>query len=194
VKLFTKLYDLCLTWATHRHAEKYLGGLSFSESMIFPIPPDVMLAPMSLAQPSKAWRYALITTLASVLGGVAGYVLGWLAFDSLIQPLVTTMGWEIKLANAVTWFTEYGVWIVFIAGFSPIPYKVFTITAGMLSMAFLPFVIASFVGRGGRFFLVAGLMKWGGAKMEAKLRQYVEILGWAVILLAIAAYIIVKYT
>jgi membrane protein YqaA with SNARE-associated domain len=194
VKLFTKLYDQCLNWAKHPQAEKYLGALSFSESMIFPIPPDVMLAPMSLAKPGKAWRYAFITTLASVLGGVAGYFLGLFAFDSLIAPLIETMGYQGKLANAVEWFDEYGVWIIFIAGFSPIPYKVFTITAGMLSMAFFPFVIASFVGRGGRFFLVAGLMYWGGARMESKLREYVEILGWVVIVLAIAAYLWVSYT
>nr|WP_284700368.1 YqaA family protein [Opacimonas viscosa] len=168
--------------------------MSFTESMIFPIPPDVMLAPMSLAKPHKAWRYALITTVASVLGGMAGYFLGLFAFDSLIAPLIETLGYQDKLANAVAWFSEYGVWIVFIAGFSPIPYKVFTITAGMLSMAFLPFLIASFIGRGSRFFLVAGLMYWGGEKMESKLREYVEILGWAVIGLAILAYLWVSYT
>ena len=194
MKLFTTLYDLCLNWAKHPQAEKYLGVLSFTESMVFPIPPDVMLAPMSLAKPHKAWRYAFITTVASVLGGIAGYFLGLFAFDSLMAPLVESLGWQAKLANAVEWFNEYGVWIVFIAGFSPIPYKVFTITAGMLSMAFLPFVIASFIGRAGRFFLVAGLMYWGGAKMESKLREYVETLGWAVIALAVMAYLWVSYT
>ena len=190
MKLFTPLYDLCLVWAQHRHADKYLAGLSFSESVIFPIPPDVMLAPMALAQPQRAWWYAFVTTLASVLGGITGYVLGYFAFDSLIAPLIIELGYGDKLALATDWFQAYGVWVVFIAGFSPIPYKVFTITAGMLQMAFIPFVIASAIGRGARFFLVAGLMYWGGAKMESKLRQYVEFLGWGVILLCVVLYLI----
>jgi membrane protein YqaA with SNARE-associated domain len=151
-----------------------------------------MLAPMALATPKKAWWYAMITTIASVIGGIAGYLLGYFAFDAFIHPIIVDLGYSDKLALAMDWFTQYGVWVVFIAGFSPIPYKVFTLTAGMMSMAFLPFVIASGVGRGARFFLVAALMYWGGAKMEHKLRQYVEFLGWGVILLAIALYLIYR--
>jgi len=192
MKLFTPLYDACLGWAQHRHADKYLAGLSFTESVIFPIPPDVMLAPMALAQPQRAWWYAMITTVASVLGGIAGYLLGYFAFDAFIHPIIVDFGYSDKLTLAMEWFTHYGVWVVFIAGFSPIPYKVFTITAGMMSMAFLPFVIASAIGRGARFFLVAALMYWGGAKMESKLRQYIEILGWGVILLAVILYLIYR--
>ena len=90
------------------------------------------------------------------------------------------------------WFEQYGVWVVFIAGFSPIPYKIFTISAGFLQMAFLPFLIASAVGRGARFYLVAGLMRWGGARMEQELRKYVEVIGWAVIMLAIVAYLLLR--
>ena len=192
MKLFTHLYDACIRWAKHPHADKYLAGLSFSESVIFPIPPDVMLAPMALAKPDKAWWYAFICTLASVIGGMTGYLLGYLAFDSFIAPLIESLGYQNKLVTAINWFEAYGVWVVFIAGFSPIPYKVFTISAGMLSMLFVPFVIASFIGRGCRFFLVAGLMYWGGARMEAKLRHYVEVLGWAVIILAVITYLLVR--
>lgn len=192
MKLFTHLYDACIRWAKHPHADKYLAGLSFSESVIFPIPPDVMLAPMALAKPDKAWWYAFICTLASVIGGMAGYFLGYLAFDSFIAPLIESLGYQNKLVTAINWFEAYGVWVVFIAGFSPIPYKVFTISAGMLGMLFVPFVIASFIGRGCRFFLVAGLMYWGGARMEAKLRHYVEVLGWAVIILAVITYLLVR--
>ena len=90
------------------------------------------------------------------------------------------------------WFKDYGVWVVFLAGFSPIPYKIFTVSAGFLQMAFLPFVLASAVGRGARFFLVAALMRWGGAAMEQKLRQYVEVLGWGVVILAIFAYLLLR--
>lgn len=192
MKLFEPLYDLCLRWARHRHADRYLGGLSFAESMFFPIPPDVMLAPMSLAQPSKAWYFAWLTTITSVLGGLAGYALGYFAFDLWLAPIIAESAYAGKMDTAITWFEQYGVWVVFIAGFSPIPYKIFTISAGVMNMALLPFILASAIGRGTRFFLVAALMRWGGAPMEQKLRDYVEILGWAVVILAVVAYLILR--
>lgn len=192
MKLFQSLYDLALKWSRHKHAEKYLAGLSFSESMFFPIPPDVMLAPMSLSQPDKAWRFAFLTTVTSLLGGIAGYALGYFAFDVWILPLISETKYVDKFEHVKQWFDSYGVWIVFLAGFSPIPYKFFTITAGLLQMALLPFIGASLIGRGARFFLVAGLMRWGGAAMEAKLRDYVEILGWAVVCLAVVAYLLLR--
>ena len=189
MKLFEPCYDMALRWARHRHATKYLGGLSFSESVFFPIPPDVMLAPMALSQPARAWQFAFITTIASILGGIAGY---WLAFDAWLAPLIESWGYTHKIDTAMQWFKDYGVWVVFLAGFSPIPYKIFTVSAGFLQMAFLPFVLASAVGRGARFFLVAALMRWGGAAMEQKLRQYVEVLGWGVVILAIFAYLLLR--
>lgn len=192
MKLFTTLYDTCIRWAKHRYAERYLIGLSSAESTFFPIPPDVMLAPMCLAQPLKAWRFASLCTLASVVGGVIGYALGWLAFDSLLQPLISDWGYQAQFDQASQWFIEYGAWIVFLAGFSPIPYKVFTISAGVMHMAFLPFVIASAIGRGLRFFLVAALMKFGGPMMESKLKQYIEIIGWCMVLAAVALYLFLR--
>ena len=190
--LFTRLYDSCLRWARHRHAPYYLTGLSFAESSFFPIPPDVMLMPMSLAQPRRAMYFALITTLASVVGGIAGYAIGYFALD-WVAPLIEEGGrWSAAYNRASTWFTDWGFWAVLIAGFSPIPYKVFTISAGALSMAFIPFVIASAIGRGGRFFLVAGLLAWGGPAMEARIRVYVERIGWALVGLAVIAYIAIK--
>ncbi|TMP19538.1 YqaA family protein [Pseudoalteromonas sp. S2893] len=192
MKLFTKLYDMALVWAKHRFAERYLAAMSFAESVFFPVPPDVMLAPMSLAQPSKAWRFASFATVASVLGGIVGYFLGYWLFEPVVQPFIEQMHWQEKFETALTWFKEYGVWVVFLAGFSPIPYKVFTIGAGVLQMAFLPFLIASAVGRGARFFLVSALMKWGGVKMEQKLRQYVEVLGWSLVILIAVAYFLLR--
>ena len=192
MKLFQPCYDLALRWAKHPWASRYLAGLSFAESVIFPVPPDVMLAPMSLSRPDKAWHFAMLTTLASILGGIAGYFLGYLAFENWLQPFIESAGYTHKLETAMGWFEQYGVWVVFIAGFSPIPYKVFTISAGFLQMAFLPFLIASAVGRGARFYLVAGLMRWGGARMEQELRKYVEVIGWAVIMLAIVAYLLLR--
>ncbi|MEO2268365.1 YqaA family protein [Pseudoalteromonas pernae] len=192
MRLFTPLYDAALRWARHRHAQRYLAGMSFAESVIFPVPPDVMLAPMCLANTNKAWYFALLTTLASVIGGILGYALGFWLFEPVVEPLIASMGWQDKFDHALSWFKDYGVWIVFLAGFSPIPYKVFTIGAGLLHMAFLPFLLASAVGRGARFFLVAALMKFGGARMEEKLRQYVEVLGWLVVGLAIVLYLIYR--
>jgi len=174
--------------AAHKHAPRYLGGLSFAESSFFPIPPDVMLAPMCLAKPKAAWSYALVTTITSVLGGMLGYLIGYFALEA-IEPWIYQTAYGAPYDRAQGWFEHWGVWVVFLAGFTPIPYKVFTISAGALSMSFLPFVLASFVGRGARFFLVAGLIKWLGPAVEPKLRHYIEVIGWSaagfIIILAI---------
>jgi len=186
MKLFSPLYSRAMIWSRHPRAPWYLGGLSFAESSFFPVPPDVMLAPMCLAMPRRAFYFALITTFASVAGGLFGYAIGYFAFDAL-QPWLQESHYWPAYQTAVEWFERWGFWAVFIAGFSPIPYKVFTIAAGALSMALLPFTVASFVGRGLRFFLVAGLMAWGGARMEAMLHRYVDRMGWALIgLIAVA--------
>lgn len=190
--MFQKLYDKALGWSRHRHAGKYLFALSFAESSFFPIPPDVMLAPMSLAQPDKAFRFALWTTIASVLGGMFGYLIGYFMFDSISPWLQETRYWE-KYLTAESWFEEWGFWAVFIAGFSPIPYKVFTIAAGALQMFVLPFVAASLVGRGARFFLVAMLLALGGEKLESKLRKYMDRIGWGTVILLIIGIGVYKY-
>lgn len=187
MQLFTSLYNKCMLWARHRNAVWYLTGLSFSESSFFPIPPDVMLAPMCMAQPARAWRYAALTTLASVLGGLFGYLIGYFAFD-MIQPWLQESHYWDKYLLARSWFEDWGFWAILVAGFSPIPYKVFTIAAGTLAMGLPVFVAGSVLGRGGRFFLVAGLMAWGGPAMEEKLRLYVEWLGWLVIVLVVVAF------
>ncbi len=187
MKVFSKLYEMALRWAAHRHACWYLGGLSFAESSFFPIPPDVMLAPMVLAQRQRAWRFALITTLMSVLGGVLGYMIGMFAFE-MVEPILHDYGYWDRFQKAVVWFEDWGFWVIFLAGFSPIPYKVFTICAGTVGMALFPFVLASLIGRGARFFMVAGLIWWGGEKMDKLLRVYVDRLGWVVVIAAITVY------
>jgi membrane protein YqaA with SNARE-associated domain len=190
--LFTRLYDATLRWARHRHAPRYLVALSFAESSFFPIPPDVMLMPMSLANPQRAMWFATITTLASVVGGMAGYAIGYFALE-WVAPLIEEGGrWASAYSKASDWFQHWGFWAVLIAGFSPVPYKVFTIAAGALAMAFLPFVLASAIGRGTRFFLVAALLAWGGARMEARIRTWVEGIGWTLVVLGVVTYLAVR--
>ncbi|MDP1707489.1 MAG: YqaA family protein [Gammaproteobacteria bacterium] len=186
--LFSALYTRVMRWSTHPRAPWYLTALSFSESSFFPVPPDVMLAPMALAQPDRAWHFATLTLVASVLGGLLGYVIGYTAF-TLIEPVLHQAGyWELYL-RAHDWFQRWGFWAIFIAAFTPIPYKMFTIAAGVIAMALLPFVIASLIGRGARFFLVAALMVWGGVRMQRMLLEYIDRIGWTVVLLALAIYL-----
>lgn len=187
MSLFSSLYDKTLRWAKHPKAPWYLGGMSFAESSFFPVPPDVMLMPMALAKPEKAFYFAWITTIFSLLGGLLGYAIGYWLLEA-IWPMIQSIGYEAKYHQIKGFFEEYGVWIVFAAGFSPIPYKLFTVTAGATNMALVPFLLASFVGRGARFFLVAWLMKIGGERYESNIRQWIDWLGWFVVIL-IAIYL-----
>lgn len=192
MKLFGPIYDRVISWSRHRYAERYLAVLSFAESSFFPIPPDVMLAPMALAQPKRGWWLAGLTTIASVLGGLLGYAIGWFAFDA-VEPFLIDHGYYDAYELATEWFGQYGFWAVLVAGFSPIPYKVFTIAAGALQM-FLPgFVLASLLGRGGRFFLVAGILVIGGPRMEPHLRRHIDTIGWATVVLIVVALLVWRF-
>ena len=193
MKLFSPLYGKVLGWSAHPHAARYLAALSFAESSFFPIPPDVLLAPMTLARPRRGWYFAFLTTIASVVGGVAGYAIGWFALD-LIEPLLVSAGYWDGYVLATEWFMRWGFLAVLAAGFSPIPYKVFTIAAGALHMLLPVFVVASFLGRGARFFLVAGIVIWGGEPMERKLRQHIDTLGWLTVAAIVALYLVLRWT
>lgn len=185
------MYDKTMAWSKHRFAAFWLSFVSFIEAIFFPIPPDVMLIPMSMAKPKNAIRFALYTTIASVLGGMIGYAVGYFATD-WVQGVVQQWGYGAHWAKAVGWFEQWGVLVVFVAGFSPIPYKVFTICAGVMQMAFLPFVLTALISRAARFLLVAKLAAWGGEKFATKLRKSIEIIGWSVVVLAVIAYLILK--
>jgi membrane protein YqaA with SNARE-associated domain len=187
MKLFRPLYDHVLRWSRHPHAERYLGAMSFAESSFFPIPVDVMLAPMVLADRARWIRFAAIATVFSVLGGLAGYAIGWGMFEA-IQPWLRESHYWDAYVTARAWFDEYGVWVVFVAGFSPIPFKVFTIAAGVAALNLPGFFIGSLIGRAARFFLVAGLVRLGGQRFEDSLSKHVERIGWAVV--AISAIVI----
>lgn len=190
MKLFSTLYARTMKWSRSDRAPLFLGILSFFESIFFPIPPDVMLAPMCMAHPKRAWWFALITTLSSVAGGLLGYLIGYYAIHSILPWLSTTHYWP-AYETAINWFGRYGFWAIFVAGFSPIPFKVFTIAGGAMGMALLPFTLAALIGRGMRFFLVAGLLAWGGPRMESLLHRYVERIGWATVVIVVIVALVV---
>lgn len=180
--IFAGLYNRVMRWAAHPHAERYLIGVSIFESIFFPVPTALMVAPMAIAKPERAVRIALVATSMSVLGGVIGYYLGFFAINA-IEPVLHDVGYWDKYMTAQRWFEEWGFWAVVIAGFSPIPFKLFTLSAGALSMALLPFVLAAIVGRAAHFFLVSLAMAWAGPKLEPMVRKYIEWLGWLTVLL-----------
>lgn len=182
--IFAGLYNRVMVWAAHPHAERYLVAISIFESIFFPVPTALMVAPMAVAKPERAVRIALIATSMSVLGGIVGYYLGYFAI-TMIEPLLQDVGYWEKYMTAQRWFAEWGFWAVIVAGFSPIPFKLFTLTAGALSMAIVPFVLAAIVGRAAHFFLVALLMAWAGPKLEPVVKKYIEWLGWLSVLLVV---------
>lgn len=179
--MFAKLYAKVLLWSKLPRAPWYLAGVSVAEASFFPIPTDVMLAPMVMSRRDQAWFLAGLTTVTSVLGGVIGYMIGMFAFE-LVEPWLLSGSRAEHYATVQHWFTEYGVWVVFIGGFTPIPYKIFTITAGAAAMALLPFVLASLVARGLRYTLVAAMVRYGGPMFERHLLKYIDWLGWACVL------------
>lgn len=187
--VFSRLYRLVMQWAKHKYASYWLALVSFTESSCFIVPPDVMLAPMTLANRNKAWFYAGLTTISSVAGGLLGYVVGNFAFQ-FIEPWLHSFGYYEAYELAQTWFSKYGFWAIFMAGFTPIPYKIFTIASGAIGMALLPFIIGSTIGRGLRFYMVAGLMYWGGERLEAKLHSWIDRIGWATVILLIMGYLV----
>lgn len=189
--MFTFLYHKVKDWSSRPAADKYLFALSFAESSFFPVPPDVLLAPMCATRPHRAMYLAAMTTLFSVAGGVAGYAIGYFAFDLIAPWLESGAFWEYY-ERARDWFDRWGAGVVFIAGFSPIPYKVFTVTAGVLEQNLVVFVAASLVGRGARFFLVALLLKWTGPKILPVIERRIQLYGWLTVA-AFAAVVLLYY-
>jgi len=179
--IFENLYHSVIRTAKDKRAPLYLSLLSFFESFILPFPPpDVMLAPMSLATPAKAIYFASLTLISSVVGGVVGYLIGAFLFE-LVQPLIIDWGYQTAFETVTHWFDQRGFWAVLVAGFSPVPYKIFTISAGALGLSFIPFLMASLIGRGARFFLVAWSLAKFGAAIEQKLIRYIERVGWSIV-------------
>ena len=181
MKPFSFIYEQVIRWSRHHYANYYLGAVSFVESFFFPIPVDVMLVPMVLAKRNQWATLALIATVFSVLGGILGYVIGYGLFDIIKPLLINSNYWEYHKVSK-RWFDIYGVWIIFVAGFSPIPYKVFTITAGVLTLNLPIFIIASTISRAARFFLVTGIIYLFGKKFDKFIVKYIERIGWILVL------------
>ena len=181
--IFQSIYDKTVALSKHKQAPKYLFGLTFCESIFFPIPTDVMLAPMSATQPRHAIYFASWTTIFSVLGGVAGFLLGYFAFQ-YIKPYLSAE-WLAYYKTAEAMFDEWGGIAVVIAAVTPIPYKVFTIAAGALSQNIFIFILASFVGRGIRFFLVAILCAVLGQPALKAIEKHVELWGWGTVIVCV---------
>jgi membrane protein YqaA with SNARE-associated domain len=177
--MLRRLYDWVMSLAASRHAPLGLFAISFAESSFFPIPPDVMLAPMVLAKPERAWRYAAICTLASVLGGILGYAIGFF-LEQPAQQLLAMLGKPTALADAECWYARWGSWVIIAKGFTPIPFKLVTITSGLLHFNFPTFIAAATLTRAARFFLVALVVKKFGPTMlpiiEKRLALFAGIL------------------
>ncbi len=199
MKLFQPLYEKALAWAAHPRAEPLLGGLSFIEAIIFPVMPEVMLGPMVLAKPQRWARYATVSLVFSLLGAVVGYALGHYAFEA-VRPLLGALGWleriDAQVADlrvTVQQSPWMAFWALVVAGFLPIPLKIFTWASGVVGVPLLPFLASMLVGRGKRVYLLAGLIRLAGPRAEAMLHRWIEWIGWALIALIVAAVVYFKF-
>ncbi|MBS6995615.1 MAG: DedA family protein [Azospirillum sp.] len=185
-------YDYMLNLASRRNAMYFLFAVAFIESSFFPIPPDVMLIPMVLAAPTKAWRIAGIATIASVLGGAFGYAIGVFFFDLIARPILTFYGYMHQFDVFKDYYHEWGAWIVFGAGITPFPYKVITIASGVVHLDFAVFMLASVVARGMRFYLVAWLLKKYGEPMKDYIEKNLGMLSVLFLLLLLGGFACIK--
>ena len=192
MKVVRRLYDWVLSWADHPYGLVALAVISFAESSFFPIPPDVLLIALAIGNPQGAWKIALVCTLASAAGGAAGYGIGVFGMELVGDRIIDLYGLRGKFAALQGNFAEYGVAYVGIAGFTPIPYKLFTITAGVVRLDFMSFLVTSFFARGARFFLVAGLIRVFGEQVRDFIDKWFNLLTIAFTVLLIGGFYVAK--
>ena len=188
--MFDRLYRWTLALSESRHAPLALGAVAFAESSFFPIPPDLILVPMALAKPRMAWTYATICTVGSVLGGILGYAIGALLYDTLGQSLISLYHYADKMDALRAAYAQWGWLVILVKGLTPIPYKLVTIMSGLLGYNFALFVVLSAVTRGARFFIVAGLLNRFGDPIRGALeRHFAAILVGFLLLIAVGFYV-----
>jgi membrane protein YqaA with SNARE-associated domain len=186
------LYDWVLHWAATPYGTWALFLLALSESSFFPIPPDVLLIALAIAIPENSFKYALICSIGSVLGGCLGYLIGWQFMTSIGERIISFYGLNQKVVYIAELYSAYDAWAIGIAGFTPIPYKVFTISAGAFKINFWVFLLASIVSRSARFFLVGGLIYIFGSRIKSFIDRYFNLLAIAFAVLLVAGFVIIK--
>ncbi len=187
------MYNGVMALARHRHATPWLAAVSFAESSVFPIPPDIMLIPMVLADRARWWRIAAVCTVASVLGGLAGYAIGAILWETIGRPLIEFYGYGGRMDDFVASYNEWGAWIVFTAGLTPIPYKVITIASGVSGLDLVVFTVASVLARGLRFFVIAALLYRFGAPIQTFIERHLGLLTVVFVVLLFAGFLLIKY-
>ncbi|MBE6445714.1 MAG: DedA family protein [Alphaproteobacteria bacterium] len=187
------IYDWMLDMSASPHAMWFLALVAFAESSFFPIPPDIMLIPMILALPDKAWKIAGLATVSSVVGGFFGYGIGVFFFDLIAKPILTFYGYMQQFEVFKDYYHQWGAWIVFGAGITPFPYKVITIASGVVRLDLFTFALASLVARGMRFYLVAWLLKKYGAPMKVFIEKNLGMLSVLFLILLIGGFVAIKY-
>lgn len=190
--MLRKLYDQVLRLAAGRHATASLAAVSFAESSFFPVPPDVMLAPMVFAKPEKAYFYATVCTVASVLGGILGYAIGYF-LTPVGEAILRFTGHADGMPQMQAWYDQYGVWVILAKGLTPIPFKLVTIASGVLHYAFLPFVIACVATRAARFFIVAALIKKFGPQIQPVIEKRLALFTVLFVVLLVGGVLALKF-
>ncbi|MEE9496899.1 MAG: VTT domain-containing protein [Desulfobacterales bacterium] len=191
--IFRRLYDWVLLWAETPYGALALFLLALSESSFFPIPPDVLLIVLSIGAPKKSFKFALICSVGSVIGGCIGYIIGWQFMSGIGERIITFYGLNQKFDYIRELYRAYDAWAIGIAGFTPIPYKVFTISAGAFKINLWVFIVASVVSRSARFFLVGGLIYFFGPRIQSFIDNYFNLLAVAFIVFLIAGFVVIRY-
>jgi membrane protein YqaA with SNARE-associated domain len=192
--MLRQAYQWVIGWSETPYGSWALFLLAFVESSCFPIPPDVLLIALAVGQPVAAFQFALICSIGSVFGGIAGYAIGLFAFTTIAQPILNLYDPDLAVFNQVKGlYDTWGFWGVLIAAITPIPYKVFTIASGVFKFNFLQFVLASILGRSFRFFLVGGLIFWGGESLKLWIEKYFDWLAWGFLAILILGFVVLKF-
>lgn len=191
--MIKRLYDWTLSLSSHPNALWALAFVAFIESSVFPIPPDLLMIPMIIAMPHRAFLIAGVCLTASVLGGLLGYAIGALAFESIGQPILAALGKADRAAEFNERFNDMGFWPVLIAGLTPFPYKVITIMSGWTGMPLMTFIVTSIVARGLRFFIIAGLLWKYGAPIRDFIEQRLGLVFTVLVVLLLGGFLAVKY-